>query len=170
MLLRLLTTGMCVAATGAWYRLRAARAEGAGMLKGAFARAVLIPAQIFLGHLNGDYVHQLSARQVRRDRGPLGDEQPASEVLIALPDPFTARTTSRLKVPELGSFVGGIGPATRGGPPDFRVATGHRWLSPSSPSGSWSGGTIMMAVAWIGTVLMLIDRLERSRLILGRSS
>ena len=50
-----LTTGMCVAATGAWYTLRGVhRAEARVMLHwGLAAVALLIPIQLFFGHLTG---------------------------------------------------------------------------------------------------------------------
>jgi cytochrome bd ubiquinol oxidase subunit I len=61
-----LTTGMCVAATGAWYILRAIhRAEARVMLHwGLGLVAVIIPVQLFFGHLTGEYVlkHQPAKR------------------------------------------------------------------------------------------------------------
>src|SRR6202035_2639299 len=59
MLLAAFVTGaFCVAATGAWYLLRREfTAEGQIMLRmGLYLAAVLVPAQIFFGHLNGEYV------------------------------------------------------------------------------------------------------------------
>jgi cytochrome bd ubiquinol oxidase subunit I len=54
-----LTGASCVAATGAWYLLRGEyHAEARIMLRmGLFLAAVLVPAQLFFGHLVGDYVH-----------------------------------------------------------------------------------------------------------------
>jgi cytochrome d ubiquinol oxidase subunit I len=54
-----LTGSFCVAATGAWYLLRKRyQVEANIMLRmGLFLAAVLVPAQIFFGHLTGDYVH-----------------------------------------------------------------------------------------------------------------
>src|ERR1700749_3193448 len=53
-----LTGAFCVAATGAWYRLNEKfAAEGRLMLQmGLFLAAILVPVQLFFGHLNGDYV------------------------------------------------------------------------------------------------------------------
>jgi cytochrome d ubiquinol oxidase subunit I len=53
-----LTTAMCIAATGAWYVLRDIhRAEARVMLHwGLGLAAVLIPVQLFFGHLTGLYV------------------------------------------------------------------------------------------------------------------
>src|SRR2546421_4870836 len=54
-----LTGAFCVAATGAWYLLRKVyTAEARIMLRmGLFLAAVLLPIQIWFGHLCGDYVH-----------------------------------------------------------------------------------------------------------------
>ena len=54
-----ITGAFCVAATGAWYLLREKfPAESYVMLRmGLFLAAILVPVQIFFGHLNGDYVH-----------------------------------------------------------------------------------------------------------------
>ena len=38
---------------------------------GLYLAAVLVPVQLFFGHLTGDYVHDLPAGQIRGDRGPL---------------------------------------------------------------------------------------------------
>src|SRR6202161_1948837 len=54
-----LTGAFCVAATGAWYLLRREfTAEAQIMLRmGLYLAAVLVPLQLFFGHLTGDYVH-----------------------------------------------------------------------------------------------------------------
>src|SRR5712691_5127369 len=54
-----LTGAFCVAASGAWYLLRKkSQAEARIMLRmGLFLAAVLLPIQIWFGHLCGDYVH-----------------------------------------------------------------------------------------------------------------
>src|SRR5467141_3405344 len=53
-----LTGAFCVAATGAWYLLRGVfTAEARIMLRmGLYLAAVLLPIQIFFGHLTGNYV------------------------------------------------------------------------------------------------------------------
>ena len=55
-----LTGAFCVAATGAWYRLRNTYAgESAVMLRmGLYLAAIVVPLQLFFGHLNGDFVHE----------------------------------------------------------------------------------------------------------------
>src|SRR5882724_1584330 len=54
-----LAGAFCVAATGAWYLLLGQfHAEARIMLKmGLLLAAVLVPLQLFFGHLTGDYVH-----------------------------------------------------------------------------------------------------------------
>src|SRR6266478_5899732 len=89
MLLAAYVTGaFCVAATGAWYMLRRKySAEAHIMLRmGLSLAAVLVPVQIFFGHLVGDYVHEHQPVKFAAIEGRWHDEQPASEVLLAIPD------------------------------------------------------------------------------------
>src|SRR6201995_5801335 len=87
-----LTGAFCVAATGAWYMLRGRfTAEARIMLRmGLCLAAVLMPIQLFIGHLAGDYVHDYQPPKFAAIEGRWHDEQPASEVLIALPDEASA--------------------------------------------------------------------------------
>src|ERR1700729_1428101 len=84
-----LTGAFCVAATGAWYVLRRQfNAEARVMLHmGLYLAAVLLPIQLFFGHLVGDYVHDRQPVKFAAIEGRWHDEQPAGEVLIALPHP-----------------------------------------------------------------------------------
>ena len=102
-----LTGAFCVAATGAWYRLRGTYAlEGIVMLRmGLFLAALLIPVQLFLGHLNGDYVHEKQPAKFAAIEARWHDEQPASEVIIAIPDARDEENHFELKIPYLGSLV-----------------------------------------------------------------
>ena len=92
-----LTGAFCVAATGAWYLLRRKFApEGRIMLgMGLYLAAVLVPLQIFFGHLNGDYIHDYQSAKFAAFEGRWHDEKPASEVVIAIPDPVTETTNTR---------------------------------------------------------------------------
>src|SRR3981081_1398104 len=78
-----LTGAFCVAATGAWYRLRGTfAAESAVMLRmGLYLAAVLVPVQILFGHLVGDYVHDFQPAKFAAIEGRWNDEKPAGEVL-----------------------------------------------------------------------------------------
>src|SRR6201998_3290058 len=102
-----LTGAFCVAATGAWYRLRGTyAAEGRVMLRmGLFLAALLIPVQLFLGHLNGDYVHERQPAKFAAIEARWHDEQPASEVFIAIPDEAKEKNHFELKIPYLGSLI-----------------------------------------------------------------
>ena len=83
-----LTGAFCVAATGAWYRLRNLyAAEAQVMLRmGLFLAALLIPVQMLYGHWSGDYVHDRQPVKFAAIEARWHDQQPASEVLIAIPD------------------------------------------------------------------------------------
>src|ERR1700680_4142103 len=84
-----LTGAFCVAATGAWYLLRREfHAEARIMLRmGLYLAAVLVPIQLFFGHLTGDYVHDDQPAKFAAIEARWHDEQPAGEVLIAVPEP-----------------------------------------------------------------------------------
>jgi cytochrome d ubiquinol oxidase subunit I len=165
-----LTGAFCVAATGAWFRLmRIYAVEGKTMLgMGLYLAAVLIPLQLFFGHLNGDYVHDLQPAKFAAIEARWHDEQPAAEVLIAIPDEERETNRYELKIPVLGSLiatmhldskeVGLTGFARSERPPvgipffAFRIMVGC--------------GLLMMAVAWLGSLLMIGDRLDTSRTLL----
>src|ERR1700749_1029225 len=83
-----LTGAFCVAATGAWYRLRGVFAAQARILlrMGLYLAAVLVPIQLFFGHLNGEYVVRYQPSKMAAIEARWHDEKPASEVLLAWPD------------------------------------------------------------------------------------
>src|SRR4030088_3133221 len=74
-----LAGAFCVAATGAWYLLRDQfHAEARIMLgMGLYLAAVLVPVQLFFGHLTGDYVHDRQPVKFAAIEGRWRDEQPA---------------------------------------------------------------------------------------------
>ncbi len=75
---------------------------------GLFLAAVLIPVQIFFGHLVGDYVHEYQPAKFAAIEGRWHDEQPAGEVLIAIPDEATETNKYEIKIPILGSLIGSM--------------------------------------------------------------
>src|ERR1700728_4574049 len=96
-----ITGAFCVAATGAWYVLRSEFGpEGRLMLRmGLYLAAALVPLQLFFGHLTGDYVHDYQPTKFAAIEGRWHDEQPASEVLIALPDAAAESNAYEIKIP-----------------------------------------------------------------------
>src|SRR6202795_669634 len=102
-----LTGAFCVAATGAWYLLRRIHtAEAHIMLRmGLLLPAILLPVQIYFGHLVGDSVHDHQPAKFAAIEGRWHDEQPAGEVFIAIPDEAGEKNQFELKVPYLGSLI-----------------------------------------------------------------
>ncbi len=162
-----LTTGMSVIATGAWYLLRGThRHEGRLMLNWGLALvAVLIPVQLFFGHLTGDYVHKYQPAKFAAIEARWHTEQPASEVLVAIPDEAAGRNLFALTVPYLGSFIASgtwdlreVGLDTfppQDRPPVFVPFWTFRLMV--------GLGLVMLAVAWTGMGLRWRGRLETTR-------
>jgi len=162
-----LTTGMCVAATGAWYALRDVyREEARVMLHWSLGFvAVVIPIQIFFGHLTGEYVLHYQPAKFAAIEARWKTEQPASEVLFAIPDSRSERNLFAIDVPRLGSFIASgnwtareIGLETirrEDRPPVVIPFFGFRLMA--------GMGLIMLAVSWLGNLLRWRGRLESTR-------
>jgi cytochrome bd ubiquinol oxidase subunit I len=165
-----LTGAFCVAATGAWYLLRGLyRDEALVMLRmGLLLAAVLVPVQLLFGHLVGDYVHDYQPAKFAAIEGRWHDEQPAGEVLIALPDPATESNKYEIKIPVLGSIIGSMSLTSKEvGLADFAPQDRPPVLIPFVTFRIMVGcGLIMLALAWLGSFLSLKRRLERSRFLL----
>ena len=165
-----LTGAFCVAATGAWYLLRGTfAAEARIMLRmGVYLAAVLVPVQIFFGHLTGDYVHDDQPAKFAAIEGRWHDEQPAGEVLLALPDPATESNRYAISIPVLGSLIGSLSFTSKElGLTDFPLHDRPPVIIPFFAFRIMVGcGMVMLALAWIGSYLALNARLERSRLML----
>ncbi len=162
-----LTTGMCVAATGAWYVLRGVHRDEARVMLhwGLGLVAVIIPVQLFFGHLTGEYVLKYQPIKFAAIEARWKTEQPAFETLIAIPDSKNERNLYAINIPKLGSMIASgnwtareIGletAAPQDRPPvvipffAFRLMVGM--------------GLIMLAVSWLGNVLRLRGRLETTR-------
>ncbi len=166
-----ITGAICVAATGAWYMLRREfAAEARIMLRmGLYLAAVLLPVQLFFGHLNGEYVVHHQPAKMAAIEARWHDEQPASEVLLAWPDVENRRNLFAITLPPpFGSLIDsdsltaaevGLDSIPRENWPPVR--------SRSSPSASWSAaGLVMLLVAWIGSYLIHKERIEQNRLLL----
>src|SRR5271170_4497274 len=172
MLLAAYVTGaFCVAATGAWYLLRREyHAEAHIMLRmGLSLGAVLVPVQLFFGHLNGEYVVHHQPSKMAAIEARWHDEKPASEVMLAWPDEKNQRNLFAITLPApLGSLIdsdsltaGEVGMDSiplEDRPPmvipffAFRIMVGC--------------GVLMLCLAWAGSWLSLGDRLETRRSLL----
>jgi cytochrome d ubiquinol oxidase subunit I len=165
-----LTGAFCVAATGAWYLLRKEfTAEGQIMLRmGLYLAAVLVPLQLFFGHLTGDYVHQYQPVKFAAIEGRWHDEQPASEVLIGIPDAATQSNHYAISVPVLGSLIGSLSFSSKEvGLTDFPPQDRPPVIIPFFSFRIMVGcGLALLALAWIGSYLSFRRRLERNRLLL----
>jgi cytochrome d ubiquinol oxidase subunit I len=165
-----LTGTFCVAATGAWYVLRREfNAEARVMLHmGLYLAAVLIPIQLFFGHLVGDYVHDRQPVKFAAIEGRWHDEQPASEVLIALPDSGHETNRYEIKVPVLGSLIGSLSfDSKEVGLTDFPREDRPPVIVPFLAFRIMVGcGIAMLLLAWIGTYLSRKRRLEQNRALI----
>jgi len=165
-----LTGAFCVAATGAWYLLRSTfAAEAKIMLRmGLYLAAVLVPTQIFFGHLTGDYVHNYQPVKFAAIEGRWHDEQPASEVLFGFPDAASETNHYAISVPILGSLIGSMSfDSKEVGLTDFPPRDRPPVLIPFLSFRIMVGcGLLMLALAWTGTYLSRDGRLERNRPVL----
>ena len=162
-----LTGAVCVAATGAWYVLRRTfQAEAQIMLRmGLYLAAVLVPVQIFFGHLTGDYVHDFQPAKFAAIEARWHDEQPAAEVLIGIPDPDAQTNHYAISIPVLGSLIGSMSfDSKEVGLTDFPRQDQPPVLIPFFAFRIMVGcGLVMLAQAWIGSYLSHRGRLEKNR-------
>src|SRR6516162_5462410 len=165
-----LTGTFCVAATGAWYVLRRQFDEEARIMlrMGLYLAAVLVPVQLFFGHLNGDYVHDRQPVKFAAIEGRWHDEQPASEVLLALPDEASESNKYAISIPVLGSLIGSMSLDSKEvGLTDFPSQDRPPVLIPFFTFRIMVGcGLLMMALAWFGSYIAFKNRLEQNRLLL----
>ncbi len=162
-----LTSAMCVAATGAWYLLRKVhRDEGRVMLHwGLGLVALLIPVQLYIGHLTGLYVLKHQPAKFAAIEARWKNEQPASEVLIAWPDEANERNLFAITVPKLGSMIAsGNWNSAEVGLESFPREDRPPVLIPFFGFRIMVGmGLIMLAVSWFGNWLRWRGQLEGKR-------
>jgi cytochrome d ubiquinol oxidase subunit I len=165
-----LTGAFCVAATGAWYLLRREfHAEARIMLRmGLYLAAVLVPIQLFFGHLTGDYVHDDQPAKFAAIEARWHDEKPASEVLIAIPDPNTETNHYAISIPILGSLIASTSFTSKEvGLTDFAPQDRPPVLIPFFAFRIMVGcGLIMLLLAWLGTYQSIKGRIERNLVLL----
>ncbi|HUO54118.1 MAG TPA: cytochrome ubiquinol oxidase subunit I, partial [Rhodoblastus sp.] len=162
-----LTTSMCVAATGAWHRLRNEAWEESHVMLGwgLGLAAVLIPFQILLGHIAGDLVHKYQPAKFAAIEARWQDEQPAAEVLVGWPDEAAHKNLYAISVPDLGSFiatgtwdskeVGLMSFPPQDRPPVVVPFWGFRIM--------FGLGLLILAVSWLGVFLRWFGRVEDHR-------
>lgn len=165
-----LTSAFCVAATGAWYMLRNIyQSEARVMLRmGLFLAAVLLPVQLLFGHLVGDYVHQHQPAKFAAIEARWHDEQPASEVIFAIPDEATESNRYELKIPVLGSIIASMSTTSKEvGLTSFAPEDRPPVLIPFMTFRVMVGcGLIMLGLAWLGSWLIHRNRLTQARWLL----
>ncbi|MGI9482754.1 MAG: cytochrome ubiquinol oxidase subunit I [Hyphomicrobiales bacterium] len=149
-----LTTAFCVAAAGAWYMLRTAfLPEARIMLKsGLLIGFLLIPVQLYLGHLSGEYTALHQPSKFTAIEGRWKTEKPAKLILFALPDEDAERNRFEISIPKIGSLVD-TGTVTSSEP---GIETIPRDLRPPI----WAPffgfrimvgmGLLMLAISWVG--------------------
>jgi cytochrome d ubiquinol oxidase subunit I len=164
------TSAFCVAATGAWYVLRQEfRAEARVMLRmGLFLAAMLVPVQLFFGHLTGDYVHDRQPVKFAAIEGRWHTEQPAGEVLIGIPNSAKEANDYEIKIPILGSLIASMSfDSKEVGLTDFPVQDRPPVAIPFFTFRIMVAcGMAMLALAWLGLYLTYRDRIEQSRFLL----
>jgi len=165
-----LTGAFCVAATGAWYHLRGIfAAEAEIMLRmGLYFAAVLLPVQGFFGHLNGDYIHRYQPVKFAAIEARWHDEQPASEVLIGIPDEAAQTNHYAISIPVLGSLIASMSFDSKevgltDFPPQDRPPVIIPFFTFRIMVGCW---VVMLLVAWVGSYLNHKGRIEQSWLVL----
>jgi cytochrome bd ubiquinol oxidase subunit I len=165
-----ITGAFCVAATGAWYVLRREfHAEARVMLRmGLYLAAVLVPTQLFFGHLTGDYVHRYQPAKFAAIEARWRDEEPGSEVLLAIPDSMAERNRYSISIPVLGSVIGSMSLHSKEvGLADFPREDRPPVAIPFFAFRIMVGcGLIMFLLAWVGSYLSHSGRLERTRSLL----
>jgi cytochrome bd ubiquinol oxidase subunit I len=162
-----LTTGMSVAGCGAWYVLRGIhRGEARVMLHWGYGLvAVIIPLQLFFGHLTGEYVLKYQPAKFAAIEARWHDEQPASETLIAIPDPAHERNLYAISVPKLGSMIAsGSWTAPEVGLESFPKQDRPPVVIPFFGFRIMAGmGLLMLGVSWLANLLRMLGKLDTAR-------
>ena len=128
--------------------------------------AVLIPVQLFFGHLTGLYVLQAPAGEVRRDRGALADAAAGLRGADrAGPIRRARRNLFAIEMPKLGSFIAsGNWTAREIGLESFPREDRPPVVIPFFGFRIMVGmGLIMLGVSWLGNFLRWRGRLETTR-------
>src|SRR6202011_133708 len=116
----------------------------------------------------GDYVHHYQPVKFAAIEGRWHDEQPAAEVLFAIPDPEAETNHYQIAVPVLGSLIGSMSFDSKevgltDFPPQDRPPVIIPFFTFRIMVGCW---LVMLLVAWVGSYLIHKGRIEQNRLLL----
>jgi cytochrome bd ubiquinol oxidase subunit I len=113
-------------------------------------------------------VHDRQPVKFAAIEGRWHDEQPAGEVLMAIPDPAAETNHYQIKIPVLGSVIGSLSLHSKEvGLTDFPRVDRPPMVIPFFAFRIMVGcGLLMLLLAWTGTYSSLKQRLERSRVLL----
>jgi cytochrome d ubiquinol oxidase subunit I len=127
--------------------------------------AILIPVQLFFGHLTGEYVLKHQPAKFAAIEARWKTEQPAAEVLFAIPDEANERNLFAISVPKLGSMIAsGNWTAKEVGLEEFPKEDRPPVVVPFFAFRIMAGlGLLMLAISWLGNFLRWRSRLEKTR-------
>lgn len=130
--------------------------------------AVLVPIQLFFGHLTGDYVHDKQPAKFAAIEGRWNDQQPAAEILLAWPDERNQSNRFELAIPYLGSVIGSMSLSAKEiGLKRFPRDTRPPVLIPFLAFRIMVGcGLMMLVIAWLGSWLSMSERIVEARIFL----
>lgn len=130
--------------------------------------AVLIPIQMGVGNLTGGYIHKYQPAKFAAIEARWKTQQPAPEVLLAIPDPSAERNLFAIEVPKLGSYIeSGTWNSREVGLEAFAPEDRPPVIIPFFAFRIMVGmGLIMLTTSWWGVVLCWRGTLETSRLFL----
>jgi len=169
----LLTTTMCLIATGAFYLLRGVhREEARFMMKwGLTVTAILIIAQIIIGDINGKHMYTYQPAKFAAVEARWHPEQPGRQLWFAIPDEKNERNLFEVTTPYLGSwFATGSWTAPVSGLSDFPRQDRPPVLIPFFSFRAMVGiGLLMLGISLLGIFLLMKRRLETSRWFLWAS-
>src|SRR5258706_15981573 len=131
--------------------------------------AVLMPIQLFFGHLNGAYVNTYQPSKMAAIEGRWNDEKPAGEVLFVWPDVENRRTLFAITLPPpFGSLIDSD--SLTAGETGLNSIPPENWPPVVIPFFAFrimvGCGMVMWGLAWLGTYLSFKRRLERNRFLL----
>ena len=173
LLASLLTTTMCLIATGAFYLLRGVhREEARFMMKwGLTVTAILIIAQIIIGDINGKHMYTYQPAKFAAVEARWHPEQPGRQLWFAIPDEKNERNLFEVTTPYLGSwFATGSWTAPVSGLSDFPRQDRPPVLIPFFAFRAMVGiGLLMLGISLLGIFLLMKRRLETSRWFLWAS-